>query len=48
MWIWINHTFNETIEPFEIVKDFLQFNHCPLWPEDWTSEVLGNGMGLSK
>ena len=44
----LNHTFNETIEPFETVKEFLQFNHCPLWPEDWTSEVLGNGMGLSK
>lgn len=35
-------------EPFELVKDFLEFHQCCLWPEQWNSAFLREQMGLTE
>jgi hypothetical protein len=35
-----------TVEPFDLVKEFLEFHGCHLWPEEWDSAFLLERMGL--
>lgn len=34
------------LEAFELVKDFLAFHQCHLWPEEWDSAFVREQMGL--
>lgn len=44
----VRHTLAEPAEPFDLVKDFLEFYNCSLWPELWTTAVLNEQMGFDR
>lgn len=42
----VRHTIPSPAESYELVKDFLEFHKCYLWPEAWNSALLREQMGL--
>ena len=44
----VRHTLAEPVEPFDLVKDFLEFYNCSLWPEHWTTAFLNEQMGFDR
>lgn len=44
----VRQTGQEPVEPFELVKDFLEFHQCYLWPEKWNSAFLREKLGFSE
>ena len=42
----VRQTIPEPVEPFELVKEFVEFHRNALWPEAWDSASLRQNMGL--
>ena len=44
----VRQTLQEPVESFDVVKGFLEFNQCYLWPEEWNSASLRERMGIAE
>lgn len=44
----VRQTLQEPVESFDVVKGFLEFNQCCLWPEEWNSASLRERMGIAE